>query len=432
MMLAGGAIVGSNLAVAQSAHAFGSDTIRIGLIGCGSRGTGAAIEALGTPGGEVRLVAMADVFEHNLHTAYRTIKGKHPQSVAVDGARFLGLDAYRHVLSSEADVVILATPPGFRPLQFEAAVNAGKHVFMEKPVATDAPGVRRVLVAGDLAREKGLAVQVGLQRRHQRRYQECIDRLQAGAIGDLIYARAYWNGSGIWARPRATGQTELEYQLRNWHSFNWLSGDQIDEQHVHNLDVINWLKGSHPIEAQGQGGRAACGGPDAGQTFDHHVVEYTYEDGFKLFSQCRNIKGCWNNVGEFVHGSAGTSDISNSIIRFPEGRVQWQSDIKEVKGKGWQQEQDDFFTALRRGERPNQTQYGACSTMTAIMGRLATYSGKVIKWDEALSSAIQLADIDSLQSLSDLAPIQPDSEGRYEVPVPGSPNVAAARKTRLI
>lgn len=432
MMLAGGAIVGSSLTVAQAAHAFGSDTIRVGLIGCGSRGTGAAVQALGTHGGDVRLVAMADVFENNLHTAYRTIKGKHPKKVAVDEARFLGLDSYRQVLSSDADVVILATPPGFRPLQFEAAVHAGKHVFMEKPVATDAAGVRRVLAAGDLAKQKGVAVQVGLQRHHQLRYQQCIHRLQHGAIGDLIFARAYWNGGGVRVRPRVKGQTELEYQLRNWYHFNWLSGDHIDEQHVHNLDVINWLKCSHPIEAQGQGGRSARRGVEHGQIFDHHAVEYTYPDGFKLFSQCRNMEDCWNNIGEHVHGSAGTSDISNAIIRYPDGRVQWQSDAKEVKGKGWQQEQDDLFSALRRGETPNQTEYGAFSTMTAIMGRMATYGGTVVKWDDAINDPILLADIDSLHSLTDSAPVEPDREGRYDVPVPGGHGGAAGRARRLV
>ena len=211
----------------------------------------------------------------------------------------------------------------------------------------------------------------------------------------------------------------MEYQLRNWYHFNWLSGDHIDEQHIHNLDVINWLKCSHPIEAQGQGGRSARRGADHGQIFDHHAVEYTYPDGFKLFSQCRNMEDCWNNVGEHVHGSAGTSDIGNAIIRYPDGRVQWQSDAKEVKGKGWQQQQDDLFSALRRGETPNQTEYGAFSTMTAIMGRMATYGGTVVKWDDAINDPILLADTDSLHSLTDSAPAEPDRDGRYEVPVPG-------------
>jgi predicted dehydrogenase len=425
MMLAGGAIVGGNLSVARGAHAFGSDTIRIGLVGCGSRGTGAAIQALNTVGGEVKLVAMADVFKNNLQTAFRTIKGKHPDRVDVKDNRFVGLDAFRQLLATDADVVILATPPGFRPQQFEAAVAAGKHVFMEKPVATDAPGVRRVLAANQLAKTNGLAVGVGLQRRHEHRYAECIDRLQQGAIGDLLFARAYWNGGGVRVRPRTAKQSELEYQIRNWYYFTWLCGDHIGEQHIHNLDVINWLVQGYPVEAQGQGGRGVRDGRDHGQIFDHHMVEFTYADGFKLISQCRHIRGCWNSISEHVHGSAGSSDISNALIRDAKGNKVWQSQRQEINGKGWQQEQHDFFAALRKGDTPNEADHGALSTMTAILGRLATYSGKVVRWDDALNSEISLADTDSLHSFDDAAPVQPDKDGRYPVPVPGS-------KTRFV
>jgi myo-inositol 2-dehydrogenase/D-chiro-inositol 1-dehydrogenase len=425
MMLAGGAIVGGNLSVARGAHAFGSDTIKVGLVGCGSRGTGAAIQALSTSGGEVKLVAMADTFANNLQTAFRTIKGQHPGAVDVADRRFIGFDAYKQVLESDADVVILATPPGFRPRQFEAAVEAGKHIFMEKPVATDAPGVRRVLEANKQAKQRGLAVQVGLQRHHELRYRQCIDRLQNGAIGDLNFARVYWNGGGVWVRPRAAQQSELEYQLRNWYYFTWLGGDHIGEQHIHNLDVINWLLRDHPVEAQGQGGRQVRRGGEHGQIFDHHMVEFTYANGFKLFSQCRHIRGCWNSVSEHVHGSSGASDISNALIRDKQGNKIWQSDAVEVKGKGWQQEQHDLFAALRRGETPNECDYGAHSTMTAILGRLATYSGKVVRWDQAINSEIGLADTDSIQSLDDPAPVQPDLQGDYPIPIPGS-------KTRFV
>lgn len=420
MMLAGGAIVGTNLSVARGAHAFGSDVIKLGLIGCGGRGTGAAIQAMNTTGGNTKLVAMADVFDNNIQTAYRTIKGRHPDNVDVDDTRFVGLDAYRQVLQTDADVVILATPPGFRPRHFEAAVDAGKHVFMEKPLATDAPGVRRVLAANDRAIEKGLAVQVGLQRHHEFRYRECIEKLQNGAIGDLIFARAYWNGAGVWMRPRGPGQTELEYQIRNWYYFTWLGGDHIDEQHIHNLDVINWLVGDHPVEAQGQGGRQVRDGIDHGQIFDHHMVEYTYRSGLKLISQCRHIPGCWNNVSEHVHGSDGSCDISEAIIRDRAGNKVWQSDLIEVKGgKGWQQEQHDMFAALRDGLVPNEVRYAAHSTMTAIMGRMATYGGKVVRWDDAIASEIELANTDAMRSFDDPAPVQPDADGRYPVAVPG-------------
>lgn len=421
LMLAGGAIVGSNLAVAQGAHVFGGDTIKIGLVGCGGRGTGAAIQAMNTTGGGTKLVAMADVFDSSVQTAYRAIKGKHPDKVDVRDTRFVGLDAFKRVMETDADLVILATPPGFRPQQFEAAVDANKHVFMEKPVATDAPGVRRVLAANEKAKQKGLGVQVGLQRHHEFRYQECIEKLQNGAIGDLMFARAYWNGGGVWVRPRTPVQSELEYQMRNWYYFTWLCGDHIDEQHIHNLDVINWLVGGHPIEAQGQGGREVRDGRDHGQIFDHHMVEFTYPGGFKLLSQCRHIQGCWNSVSEHAHGTQGTCDISEALIRDRQGNKVWQSDLQEVKGgRGWQQEHHDFFAALRKGEIPNEGDYGAHSTMTAILGRLATYSGKVVKWDDAIASTVQLADTDAMRSLDDPAPVQPDEAGHYPVPVPGS------------
>lgn len=422
MMLAGGAIVGNNLQIARGAHAFGSDRIKIGLVGCGGRGTGATIQALNTDG-EVRLVAMADVFENQLQTAYRTIKSKHADKIDVSDGRFVGLDGYQKVLDSDVDLVILATPPGFRPQQFEAAVEAGKHVFMEKPLATDAPGVRRVLAANEKAKEHGLAVQVGLQRHHESRYRECIERLRDGAIGDPVFARAYWNGGGVWVRPRKPDQSELEYQMRNWYYFNWLCGDHINEQHIHNLDVINWLIGSHPVEAQGQGGREVRAGTNHGQIFDHHMVEFTYGDGAKMLSQCRHIRGCWNSVSEHVHGTRGYCDISKTQIFDHCGKLQWQSDAKEIAGKGWQQEHHDLFAALRRGERPNEAEYGAHSTMTAILGRMATYGGKVVKWDDALQSDHRLADTDALLSLDAPAPIQPDEQGRYEIAVPGKTKV---------
>ena len=418
-MLAGGAIVGSNLAVARGAHAYGGDLIKIGLVGCGRRGTAAAIELLNTESGGVKIVSLADVFENNLHTAYRGIKGKHPDKVDVQGRRFVGLDSYRHVMQSDVDLVILATPPGFRPLQFEAAIEAGKHVFMEKPLATDAPGIRRVLAAAETARASGLAVAVGLQRRHELRYQECIQRLQDGAIGEPVFARAYWNGNATAMRPRQPQQSELEYQLRNWCHFTWLGGDQISEQHIHNLDVINWLMDAHPTEAQGQGGRNS---QDAlsGQTFDHHMVEFTYARGAKLLSQCRQQRGCWNGVGEHVHGTKGSADIGNAKICDVQGNLVWQSDAAESKGRGWQQQQHDLVTALRRGEAPNEADYGVQSTMTAILGRMATYSGKIVKWDDAISSSIRLADSDGLLCLDDEPPILPDDHGRYCVPIPGS------------
>lgn len=420
LLLAGGALVGGQLSLARSAHAFGTGAIRVGLIGCGGRGTGAIIQALATTGGDVRLTAMADVFASNLQSAYRAIKGKFPSQVDVIAEnRFVGLEAYQHLFESDVDVVFLATPPGFRPLHFERAVAAGKHVFMEKPVAVDGPGVRRVLAAGEVATAKRLAVQVGLQRRHETRYRECVARLHDGMIGEPIFARAYWNGSGVWTRPRRPNQTELEYQINNWYYFNWLSGDHITEQHIHNLDIINWAMNEFPIEAQGQGGRQVRSGASTGEIYDHHMVEYTYSGGTRLLSQCRQMPGCWSQVGEHIQATGGSCDLSAARIFDRRGSLIWESAAKEVAGKGWQQEQIDFFASIRAGETPNETRYAAHSTLTAIMGRMATYSGKLVTWNQALSSNVSLADVETLHTLEAPAPVQPLANGMYDIPVPG-------------
>jgi myo-inositol 2-dehydrogenase/D-chiro-inositol 1-dehydrogenase len=421
-LVAGGA-VGGSLSIARAAHAFGSDTIKIGLVGCGGRGTGAASQALNTmkktdinPNGEVKLVAMADAFANNLQRAYRTIKGEHNDVEVPQDRRFFGFDAFERLLQTDADLVILATPPGFRPLHFEKAVNAGKHVFMEKPVATDAIGVRRVLAANEVAKSKGLAVAVGLQRHHEPRYIETMKRIWDGAIGDIIATRVYWNGAGVWVRTRKDEQTELEYQMRNWYYFNWLCGDHITEQHIHNLDVSNWLVGDYPAVCNGMGGREVRDGLDYGQIFDHHFCEYTYPNGVKMFSQCRHIEGCWNNVSEHAHGTKGHADLSGKIYD-SKGNLQWRFDRKTVNGH--QEEHYDLFAAIRKGDLPNEGEYGAKSTMTSLLGRDATYSGKVVKWEDAFNSSVAVADFDNLRTYDDLAPVVPDESGRYPVPVPG-------------
>lgn len=415
LLIAGGVVAGG-LSFARAANVAGSDLIKIGLVGCGGRGTGAAIQALNTSGGELKVTALADVFPDRLQQAVRSIKGAHGDKLDCPPERqFVGLDGFRHVIESDIDLVILATPPGFRPLHFEAAVNANKHVFMEKPVATDAPGVRRVLAANAEAKKKNLAVAVGLQRHHEKAYIETIKRLQDGAIGDIILTRAYWNGTTPWVRPRREGQTELEYQLYNWYYFTWIGGDHIVEQHIHNLDVINWLKNGYPVEANGMGGCEVRKGKDYGQTFDHHMIEFTYADGSKMLSQCRHIPGCWNAVSEHAHGSQGTADISGAKIYDLSGKMTFSSS----GGNGHQEEHHDLFAALRRGERPNEGDYGALSTMTAIFGRMATYSGQKLSWDAALNSNISLADVDKMLTFDDKAPVQPEADGWYAHPVPG-------------
>jgi len=419
----GSAILGP-LSIERSAHAAGSDLLKIALVGCGGRGSGAANQALNTQG-NVKLVAMADAFKDNVENSYKNIKAEaekdgHPERVDVPpDRRFVGFEGYKQAIAL-ADVVILATPPGFRPMHFEEAVNAGKHVFMEKPVAVDAPGVRKVLAAAEKANQKNLKVGVGLQRHHQKSYLETVQRLHDGAIGDIVSMRAYWNDAGVWVRARKPDQTEMDYQMRNWYYFNWLCGDHINEQHIHNLDVINWVKNAHPVRAQGMGGRQVRTGIDHGEIFDHHFVEFEYADGSRLFSQCRHIPGCWTSVSEHVQGAKGSADVSGGLIR---GEKEWRyqaakgADGRRADKNPYQQEHDDLFDAIRNNKPYTEAVNGATSTMTSILGRMCTYSGKMIEWDQAIKSEINL--MPPLLDWDAKPKVMPDSHGRYPIAIPG-------------
>ncbi|MEX0679694.1 MAG: Gfo/Idh/MocA family oxidoreductase [Pirellulales bacterium] len=419
--IVGGALAGS-LSLATSAHAAGDDEIKIALVGCGGRGTGAANQALRTAG-KVKLIAMADVFRDRLDGSLKQLEMQDLSEDRIDvpeDRKFVGFDAYEKALAAGPDLVILATPPGFRPYHFEAAVKAGKHVFMEKPVATDAPGVRRVLAAAEESIKKNLAVGVGLQRRHQAPYLETIKRLQDGAIGDITSMRVYWNGTTPWVYTREQLEakagrklSEMEYQMRNWYYFTWICGDHIVEQHIHNLDVGNWLKGAYPVKANGIGGCQVRKGRDYGETFDHHVVEFEYADGARMFSQCRHIPGCWNSVSEHAQGTQGTADISDAEIKV--GRDTWQ--YRGVRRDPYQVEHDDLFASIRSGSPINEAESGAKSTMTAILGRMCTYSGKEISWDQAINSQISLAPDEF--SFTATPKSLPDANGMYQLPVPG-------------
>ena len=392
--------------------------IRVGLIGCGGRGTGAAVQALRAHP-DVQLVAMADAFEDRLEQSLQTIEAEDTDlSARVDvpsESRFVGFDAYREVIP-RVDVVILTTPPAFRPMHFEAAIAADKQVFMEKPVATDAPGVRSVLETGEIAKRKKLNVVAGLQRHYQTVYQEWVDRLHAGIIGDIVLGRVYWNSGGVWVRPREVGQTEMEYQMRNWYYFNWLCGDHIVEQHIHNIDVANWVKRSYPVRAQGQGGRLVRDGIDHGQIFDHHFVEFEYEDGSRVLSQCRHMPDCWNQVSEAFHGTNGVAPRPGVILS-NSGHVLFEHD-DENDADPYQVEHDQLFDAISKGEfRYADAEMGAMSTMTAILGRMATYSGRMVTWEEALHSELSL--MPSRYAFDADPPVLPDDHGRYPAPVPG-------------
>ncbi|MGE3407832.1 MAG: Gfo/Idh/MocA family oxidoreductase [Pirellulales bacterium] len=385
----GGTMAGG-LSLARSAHAAGDDTIKIGLIGCGGRGTGAASQALHTQG-PVKLIAVGDAFRDRLDGSVAELEkdGSIKDRIDVPEERkFVGFDAYQKVIDAGVDLVILTTPPGFRPIHLKAAIDANKHVFMEKPVAVDAPGVRSVIASAAEAKKKNLAIGVGLQRHHQTSYIETMKMIHDGAIGDIVSSRAYWNNPGVWVRPRQQGWTDMEYQMRNWYYFNWLCGDHICEQHIHNLDVINWVKKGYPVMAQGMGGREVRKGPDYGEIFDHHAVEFEYADGSRLFSYCRHIPDCWDSVSEHVQGTKGTADLSSATVRV-NGQDEWK--YRGDKANPYQVEHDDLFASIRSGSPLNEAENGAYSTMTAILGRMCTYSGKDIKWSDALASEIVLA-----------------------------------------
>ena len=396
-------------------RAMGDETIRVALVGCGGRGTGAAHQALRTEG-SVQLVAMADAFSDRLEGCLGELTASLPERVDVPRERrFVGFDAYRQAIESDVDLVILATPPGFRPMHFEHAVARERHVFMEKPVAVDGPGIRQVLAAAERAREKNLKVGVGLQRHHSDKYMQTVERIRDGAIGDIVLLRAYWNSAGVWVRPRKPGMTEMEYQMRNWYYFNWLCGDHIVEQHIHNLDVCNWIMGGPPARAQGQGGRQVRNGQDHGEIFDHHAVEFTYPDGTVLLSQCRHIEGCWSSVSEHAHGTLGVSNVGAGRIESA-GDWTWRHDGEPQDA--YQAEHDVLFRAVREDRPHMQAEYGATSTMTAILGRMATYSGKPVTFEEALAS--ELALVPDRYSWDADPPTLPDPSGRYPIPMPGS------------
>ncbi len=420
-MLAGGAMI-SSIPLA-GAYASGSDTIKIALIGCGDRGTGAAFQALSTKF-NIKLVAMADAFQDRLDNSYQSLSSKFGAKVDVPKDRqFVGFDAYLKAIPL-ADVVLLTTPPGFRPIHFEEAVKQNKQIFMEKPVAVDAPGIRKVLAAAEEAKKKKLNVVVGLQRRYQTNYRESIKRINDGAIGDIMAGQVYWNSGGVWVRPRTANQTEMEYQMRNWYYFNWLCGDHIVEQHVHNIDIANWVKNAHPISVQGTGSRAWRTGKDYGEIYDNHSIELTYADGAIIHSQCRHFEGISNRVDESFQGTKGKIYLSGSnqaIMKDYSGKELYNHNTKG-NANPYQTEHDELFDAVSKGEyKFSNVDYAATSTFSAIIGRYATYSGQTIKWDEALASNISLM---PERFAWDANPkLMPDEKGLYPIAMPGQAKV---------
>lgn len=403
-----GSLLGG-LDIARGAHAAGNEEIKIALIGCGGRGTGACAQALSTKG-PVKLVAMADVFADKLTASLDNLKKQAEIKDRIDVPKerqFVGFDAYQKAIDAGVDMVLLTTNPHFRPLHYAAAVKAGKHIYMEKPVAIDAPGVRAVQETNELARKKGLLVAVGFQRRHQNGCRDHIRQIREGEIGEVRSIRSYYLMSGITSRrKRLPEQTEMEYQLRNWLYFTWLSGDHFVEQHVHACDVGNWVADAVPVKAQGIGGRQVRTGPGTGQIFDHAVVEFEYPNGCRHFACSRQIPGCLTQVNLFALGTKKEISVGGDLVQL------------RKSGNAYQLQHDRLFAALRAGEAFFEGDYGATSAMTAILGRMALYSGKEVTWEQAIHSQLRLAPTNYAWDAQ--PPAVPNADGTYPVAVPGA------------
>jgi predicted dehydrogenase len=380
--------------LAPSVHAAGSDVLRVGLVGCGGRGTGAAAQALRADP-HTELVALGDMFEDRLKGCLKELQGDANLANRIkvpDDRCFTGFDAYKQVIPL-VDVVLLATPPHFRPLHLRAAVDANKHVFVEKPVAVDAPGVRSILATCEAARKKNLSIVSGLCWRYHHGMRDTFRRVHDGTIGEITALQCSYNTGALWHRDREKGWSDMEWQLRNWLYFTWLSGDFNVEQHIHSLDKMAWaMRDEYPIKASGMGGRQTRTDPVFGHIFDHHAVVYEYAGGVKLFATCRQQIGCQGDVSDHIMGTKGVCHIDAShglgrIVSFPGSSAVWSSAAKKRKEDDmYQNEHNEFFASIRSGKPINNGDYMAKSTLMAIMGRMATYTGQLITWDMAMNS----------------------------------------------
>lgn len=427
----GTAVAGAALtsAIATRSYAAENNTIKVALVGCGGRGTGAAANALSTAG-PTRLVALADIFEHRVTSSHKNLSEQFAKQMDVPpDRRFVGFDAFRKAIDSldKGDVVLLATPPAFRPLHFEYAVEKGVHVFMEKSFAVDAPGIRRILKAGELAREKNLKVATGLMSRHYKPLEEAIEKIHNGIIGDVITAWAYRMHGPVEFRARPAGMSELMHQIANYSCFTWLNGSFIVDWLIHNIDVCCWAKNAWPVSVQGMGGRQAR--KEADQLFDHYGAEFTFADGTRFVAQGRHITNCWDFFGDVIHGTTGCAVLGEGI---PNPRI-FRTHLQNRENLVWQYqgapcnqyqvEHDLLFDAIRNDKPHKEVERSAKSCFTAIMGRMACESGQMITWDEAFASKVQLAP--GLEDLTEnsKAPVEADSNGRYPIAMPGQSKV---------
>jgi len=426
-----GVIAGASLAGAITARANAAEqnTIKVALIGCGGRGTGAAANALSTAG-PTQMVAMADVFESRLKNSLQSLSKQFDKQIKVPQDRqFLGMDAYRKAIDAIAPggVVILATPPAFRPIHLEYAVAKGCNVFMEKSFAVDAPGIHRVLRAGKEAKKKNLKIAGGLMSRHYKPLEEAVEQLHDGLIGEVVTCWAYREHAPVGFATKSPGMNELAHQIRNYHCFTWLNGSFLLDWLIHNLDVCCWCKDAWPVSAQGQGGRQVRTKPD--QLFDHYSVEYTFPDGTRLLAQGRHMDNCWGFFGDVIHGATGSAVLGEGITqpRIFKGHKQTTEHlIWEYNGPrcdAYQNEHDLLFDAIRNDKPYNETERSAYAAMVGILGRMAAESGQMITWQQAMASELELAPgLDSYTMDSD-PPVMPDDQGRYPVAMPGKTKV---------
>jgi predicted dehydrogenase len=370
--------------VVAPVYAAGSDTIRVGIIGCGGQGTRDLVSCVKSAPG-VQIVAMGDLFEDRLQESLQKLKTDVPDAVKVTPDKcFVGWDACKKVVGTDIHMVLLTTPPHFRAMYLQAAIEAGKNVFMEKPAGVDPQQMRSIIKTAELARQKRLSLVAGTQRRHSKKYQETIRRIHDGQIGQIVAAQAYWNGGdmlGYWKWWDKENRSDVEWQLRSWPWFTWTSGDHIVEQHVHNLDVINWALQGHPEQCLGMGGRAVR---TLGNIYDHFAVEYEYAKGVRVLSMCRQINNCGSGdrIAERVVGTKGYADVDRGVI---EGEKPFQYNGPDPDH--YVQEMADLIASIRTGTPINEGRQVAESTMDAIMGRMSAYTGRALKWDWAMTAS---------------------------------------------
>jgi len=404
----------AQLGVTRGAYAAENNVLKVGLIGCGGRGTGAAAQALNADP-HTELVAMGDAFSDRLESSLRSLKNNPvgPRVKVDDDHKFVGFDGYKSVIEA-SDVVLLATPPHFRPAQLKAAVDAGRHAFVEKPVAVDAAGVRSILKTCEEAETKGLSIVSGLCWRYHRGMQATFDQIHDGAIGDIVAMQCSYNTGELWKHPRKADWSDMEYQLRNWLYYTWLSGDFNTEQHVHSLDKMAWaMQDEYPVSCSGTGGRQTRTDDIYGNIYDHFAIVYEYANGIKGFSRCRQQDGTARDVSDHIIGTKARADVFAHEVIDHKGKSLWKQ--RKIRGDNmYQNEHDDFFASIRKGNPINNGNYMAKSTMMAVMGRMAAYTGQKITWDQAMNSKEVLG---------------PDKYEWGDLPVPP---VAMPGKTRFV